>query len=73
MQTPAQQIDENNVVAAWFGEAFSQLPPYLQALHCGDGILAGKIRLNFGESLAGFVGKRLAKNSTSPSNRVSMN
>ena len=57
----ARRTDENSAVAAWFGKAFSQLHPNLQVLHCGGGILAGKIKLNFGKGIAGFIGKRLAK------------
>ncbi len=53
--------DENNAVANWFGEAFFQLHPDLQLLHRDGGTLVGKVSLNFGERLAGFVGKRLAK------------
>ena len=54
--------DENTAVVTWFGEAFSQLHPDLQVLHCGGGILAGKIRLSFGKGLAKFIGKRLVEN-----------
>ena len=58
-----QSVDslETNTVTAWFGEMFSELHPGLQILHRQGGILNGKIQLNFGEGLAGFLGKRVAR------------
>ena len=61
MQNMPPRSDENTAVVTWLGEAFSQLHPDLQVLHCGGGILAGKIRLSFGKGLAKFIGKHLAK------------
>jgi hypothetical protein len=61
MQNLPQRSDNNNAVASWFGDAFSQLHSDLQVLHCSGGILTGKIRLSFGNGLAKFIGKRLAQ------------
>jgi len=55
------QSGENNPVADWFGESFVLLHPQLQMLHQRGGSLSGKIKLDFGTGLAGFIGKRLAK------------
>jgi len=62
MRTKQENCRENkNAVVAWFGESFHLLHPELQRLHRQGGSLSGKIELNFGTGLAGFIGKRIAK------------
>lgn len=45
----------------WFGQSFSELHPLLQQLHMKGGTLAGDIEIQFGQGLAGVIGKRIAK------------
>jgi len=54
-------LENNNAVVTWFGEAFHLLHPELQRLHRQGGSMSGKIKLNFGGGLAGYIGKRIAK------------
>jgi hypothetical protein len=50
-----------HLVENWFGAAFAQLAPQLQALHGRGGALRGPCEVTFGKGLAGMVGKVLAK------------
>ena len=58
MTLPAVQGRE--IVAAWFGAAFSHLDPRLQALHDHGGVLRGPCRVQYGKGLAGIAGRILA-------------
>lgn len=49
------------VVETWFGDAFAQLHPLLQALHRSGGSLYGTVDVRLGTGLAGWVGRRLAQ------------
>ncbi len=51
----------DSVVSRWFGPAFDQLDPLLQDLHRHGGQLRGEVELSFGNGLAGFLGRRLAR------------
>jgi hypothetical protein len=51
----------SDLVEQWFGAAFAQLHPQLQALHRHGGVLRGPVQLSFGTGLAGLVGKWLAR------------
>jgi hypothetical protein len=48
-------------VETWFGEAFTQLHPLLQALHRSGGVVSGQVDVHLGTGLAGWVGRRLAR------------
>ena len=50
-----------SIVSRWFGNAFSQLHPRLQQLHLEGGVLSGKVNIQYGVGLAGFIGRRLGK------------
>ena len=50
----------DRLVKDWFGSAFNDLDPMIQKLHLSGGQLQGKVNLQFGEGLAGFIGRRLA-------------
>jgi Domain of unknown function (DUF4166) len=52
---------KNDVVKEWFGEAFSDLHPQLQFLHCYGGSLHGDVNLDFGKGFAAVLGRRFAK------------
>lgn len=52
---------EVNGVTAWFGKMFFELHPRLQILHRQGGNLKGKVQLNFGQGLAGVIGRRIAR------------
>lgn len=58
--TPAPAADDT-AVSRWFGPAFAQLHPQLQALHRRGGSLHGPLAIRFGRGLAGIVGRRLAR------------
>ncbi len=45
----------------WFGSAFEQLHPQLQALHRDGGTLHGKVEVGFGSGIGRVVGKMLAR------------
>lgn len=47
-------------VIAWFGPAFAQLHPLLQALHRNGGTLRGEVELGYGRGLGAALGRRLA-------------
>lgn len=51
----------DHLVAHWFGDAFAQLAPQLQALHAHGGMLRGPCKVAYGKGLAGVVGKLLAQ------------
>lgn len=55
-------------VARWFGEEFSLLHPLLQQLHMENSRLKGKVIIEFGIGIAGFIGKRLANSLNIPTN-----
>lgn len=59
----------DNVVTRWFGPAFSQLHPLLQALHRRGGLLRGDIAIDTGRGLAGVIGRRLARRLGMPLHR----
>lgn len=59
--TNAAGDNPDNVVTRWFGPAFYQLHPLLQALHHRGGILCGDIAIDTGGGLAGLIGRRLAR------------
>jgi Domain of unknown function (DUF4166) len=48
-------------VTRWFGPRFDTLHPLLQALHRVGGRLSGTITIEFGQGLAGWAGRRLAR------------
>lgn len=50
----------------WFGDTFSELHPLLQQLHLHGGSLTGDVTLQFGKGIAGWLGRRLAKKLTIP-------
>jgi len=49
-----------NAVTRWFGNEFTQLHPLLQQLHLNGGTLQGKVDIEFGKGIAGWIGRRLA-------------
>ena len=49
-----------NVVTRWFGPEFSRLHPLLQRLHQHGGNLHGTVAVQYGQGLAGWIGRRLA-------------
>lgn len=51
----------DHLVENWFGAAFTQLAPQLQALHGQGGTLRGPCGVTYGSGLAGMVGKVLAR------------
>jgi Domain of unknown function (DUF4166) len=48
-------------VERWFGSEFNHLHPLLQALHRHGGMLQGEVQISFGNGLAGWLGRRLAR------------
>lgn len=52
---------DETVVTRWFGPAFDELHPLLQALHRSGGVLRGEIDIRVGRGIAGWLGRRLAK------------
>jgi Domain of unknown function (DUF4166) len=46
-----------SVVEAWFGAAFAELHPQLQALHRDGGVLAGPVMFETGRGLGGLLGR----------------
>lgn len=50
------------LIGRWFGEAFAQLHPLLQTLHREGGVLQGNAELQFGTGVAGWLGRRIARN-----------
>lgn len=51
-----------NCVTNWFGAAFRQLDPLLQALHLRGGVLIGEVQIQLGTNpLARLMGQRLAR------------
>ncbi|MEO6171979.1 MAG: DUF4166 domain-containing protein [Arenimonas sp.] len=61
MQNAANKPGQTNAVSEWFAEAFFELHTQLQMLHRHGGVLTGKVELQFGRGLAGFIGKRIAR------------
>ena len=49
-----------NAVTSWFGNNFDQLHPLLQKLHKEGGVLTGKVSVQFGKGIAGFIGRKIA-------------
>lgn len=47
--------------SAWFGTNFARLHPRLQALHGEGGVVRGAVMMSFGRSLAGLIGRRMAR------------
>ncbi|MCJ8170749.1 DUF4166 domain-containing protein [Atopomonas sediminilitoris] len=50
-----------NLVIQWFGDKFERLDPLLQELHRYGGELSGVVVIEYGSSIAGLVGHRLAQ------------
>jgi len=59
-----------NAVTHWFGDKFTELHPLLQKLHQHGGALHGKVDIQFGKGLSGWIGKRLASKLGIPVNCV---
>jgi len=57
---------QNNLVKNWFGDKFNELHPLLQKLHTNGGKLTGKVNIQYGNGIAGIIGKRLAKKMNLP-------
>jgi hypothetical protein len=51
----------SSLVSHWLKDGFSLLHPQLQHLHQQGGQLDGAVEVQFGQGLAGFIGKQLAK------------
>jgi len=51
----------SRLVEQWFGAAFAQLHPKLQALHRKGGELEGAVDISFATGATGVLGRRLAK------------
>jgi hypothetical protein len=47
----------SSVVEAWFGTAFADLHPRLQALHRDGGVLKGAVEFETGRGLGGLLGR----------------
>lgn len=62
-----QATPSDTAVSRWFGAAFEQLHPLLQALHRHGGTLQGPMIIRFGRGLPGAVGRRLARTLGIPS------
>jgi len=56
-----ESVTGDTAVSRWFGPAFAQLHPQLQALHRRGGKLQGPLTIRFGRGLAGILGRRLAR------------
>lgn len=56
-----------SAVLRWFGAGFAQLHPQLQALHNQNSRLTGSVQFQFGQGLAGVIGRRLARRLGLPS------
>jgi hypothetical protein len=52
---------KSSLVADWLGNQFDKLDPKLQRLHQGGGRLAGPAEIGFGNGLAGWLGRRMAR------------
>lgn len=50
-----------NAATRWFGPAFDDLHPLLQALHREGGRLRGEVDVGTGRGIAGLLGRRLAR------------
>lgn len=51
----------SGLVGSWFGDAFAELHPRLQALHERGGTLRGEVEVTYGRGVAGAVGRRIAR------------
>lgn len=51
----------SELISRWFGPAFGQLHPLLQALHHEGGVLQGSADIEFGNGAAGWLGRRVAR------------
>ena len=60
----------SSLVSHWFRDGFSLLHPKLQHLHQQGGQLDGAVEVRFGQGLAGFIGKRLAKKLGIPTTHI---
>lgn len=56
-----------NAVTIWFGKYFTNLDPLLQRLHQEGGKLSGQVDVRYGEGVAGYIGKRIARKIGMPS------
>ncbi|HEY0065342.1 MAG TPA: DUF4166 domain-containing protein [Telluria sp.] len=56
----------SKLVETWFGPAFDQLDPLLQALHRKGGVLAGPVSIVFGPGIAGVLGRSIARRAGIP-------
>ena len=54
-------MSKSNATRLWFGESFDQLHPLLQKLHTDGGSLSGSVDIQFGQGIAGMLGRRIAK------------
>ncbi len=61
MPKRARFMADETATARWLGVRFAALHPLLQALHSNGGVLSGKIQIEFGGGLAGWLGRRLAR------------
>lgn len=55
-----------NAVTQWFGDAFSLLHPLLQQLHREGGTLTGRVQVEYGPGIAGWIGRRIAAKTGAP-------
>ena len=51
----------SSVVKDWFEDEFFKLSPEIQSLHLNGGKLSGAIVVEYGNGVAGFLGRRLAR------------
>jgi hypothetical protein len=56
-----KKLMTTTLVSNWFGEAFKNLHPMLQALHTHGGKLNGTVHIEIPSGVGGMIGKRLAK------------
>lgn len=58
---PRPDAAHATAVQAWFGNAFGELHPALQALHRDGGVLRGEVGIVTGRALGGWLGRRVAR------------
>jgi len=61
MRSTTYVLIMNTCVQTWFGNHFDKIHPALQQLHTNGGVLHGDVRLEYGQGVAGIIGKRLGK------------
>ena len=57
-------------VEQWFGAHFAELDPLIRDLHRNGGVLTGRIAVDCGNGLAGWIGRRLARRLGIPTDRA---